>query len=218
MRGEAQGRHRRRRRDVRTAAAVQRPLRVVLRDQLAQQHPETVGVPLPGHLRDHVALGVDDDQRRPGPCRVRLPRAQVGVVEHRVVDAVPFHGIGERLRLGLERELRRVDADHDEDVGELGLEVAQLLDHVEAVDATAGPEIEQHELAAQPCQGQLLTAGVQPAATGQLRRAHPRAPLTRLRLRLRLRLHDRRKHLTRAGIPAEASSLIAGAEFLDRGG
>ena len=46
-------------------------------------------------------------------------------------------------------ELRRVHADHDELVGKALLERLQIAQHVHAVDAAVGPEVEDHDLAAQ---------------------------------------------------------------------
>ncbi len=131
-------------------------------------------VPLAGQLRDDVALGVDDDQRRPGPHGVLLPGRELRVVEHRVVHGVPLDRGGQGVRVGLVRELRRVHADGDEHVGVRCLERAQLVQDVQAVDAAERPEVEQHDLAAQVGEGQVAPAGVQPAAPGQLRRAHAR--------------------------------------------
>ena len=162
--GEAQLGGGRRRRDVRAVAAVQRALRLVLADQLGDQPVEGVRVPLAGELRDDVPLGVDDDQRRPGPHGVLLPGRQLGVVEHRVVHVVALDGRGQRVRVGLVHELRRVHADGHQHVGVLLLERAQLVQDVQAVDAAERPEVEQHDLAAQVGQGQVAAAGVEPAA------------------------------------------------------
>ncbi len=156
------------RRDVRRPGRLQRALVAVLRHQLAEQPVERVRVPLAGVLRDDVALRVDQHQRRPRPRRVGLPGHQLRVVEHRVVHAVPLDRRAQRLRVGLVHELRRVHADHDQLLGVLLLDRPQLVEHVQAVDAAEGPEVQQHEPAAQLADRVRRAAGVQPAPAAEL--------------------------------------------------
>ena len=59
-----------------------------------------------------------------------------------MVHAVPLDGGGQRLRVRLVLELRRVHADDDEHVGVLLLQRPQLVEHVQAVDAAERPEVE----------------------------------------------------------------------------
>src|SRR5699024_4419226 len=59
--------------------------------------------------------------------------------------------------------------DRDEHGAVLLVDGAQLVQHVEAVDAAERPEVQQHDLAAQVLEGEVLAAGVDPAAAGQLR-------------------------------------------------
>jgi len=153
--------------DVRRVARLERPARAVLRDELLQQGGDRVGVPLPGVLRDHVALGVDQHQRRPGPRGVGLPRRELGVVEHRVVDGVALDGGDQGVGVGLVDELGRVDAHHDQLLGVLLLHRAQLVEDVQAVDAAERPEVEQDEAATEVSDRQR-GGGVEPAAAGQL--------------------------------------------------
>ena len=80
---------------------------------------------------------------------------------------------GERDRVGLVLELRGVHADGDQDVGVLVLQGAQLVEHVQAVDAAEGPEVEDHDLAAQVGQCDRFVPGVEPAPSAQLRRPYP---------------------------------------------
>nr|WP_229230440.1 hypothetical protein [Corynebacterium cyclohexanicum] len=169
--GEAQGAGRGLRGHIRAVAAVQRALRLVLGDELLDQHAEPAGVPLPREVGHDVALGVDDHERRPRAGRVRLPREEVGIVEDRVVDVVALDGGRERHRVGLVLELGRVHPDRDEDVLVLLLERAQLVQDVEAVDAAEGPEIKEDDLPAQRRQIQLRAAGVEPRAAAELARA-----------------------------------------------
>ena len=137
-------------------------------DQLVDQPGQPFGVALAGHGGHHVTLGVDHRQGRPGLGRVLLPHVQLRVVEHGVVHAVPLDGRGQRGRVLLVLELRRVHADDDEHVAVLLLQRAQLVEHVQAVDAAEGPKIEQNDLAAKVGERQLLPAGVQPLPTPQL--------------------------------------------------
>ncbi len=177
--GEAQLGGRRGRRDVRAVTTVQGALRLVLADQVVEQHLESVRMTLAGELGHDVALGIDHHQGRPGLDGVLLPGREVRVVEHRVVHAVALHRAGQRHRVGLVRELRGVHPHGHQDVGEPLLERAQLVQDVQAVDAAEGPEVEQHDLAAQSGQGQVLAAGVQPVPAGQLGCPHPAAPRSR---------------------------------------
>ena len=80
-----------------------------------------------------------------------------------MVDLVAVDRRDQGLVVGLVRELRRVDADDDEHVGVALLDLAQLVDDVQAVDAAERPEVEQHDAPAQPGQRQRLR-GVDPAA------------------------------------------------------
>src|SRR5690606_2772448 len=174
LRGEAQRARRRRGRHVRAVAPVQRALRVVLRDELLDEGGDRGRVPLPRHLRHDVALGVDHDERRPRARRVRGPRDELRVVEHRVVHLVPLDRRRERHGVRLVLELRRVHAHDDEHVAVLLLQLAHLVEHVQAVDAAEGPEVEDHGLAAQVGEGQVAAAGVEPAAADELGRTDAR--------------------------------------------
>ena len=169
--GEPQGRLRRRRRDVRLAGAPQGALRVVLDDQLLDQAGEPLAVTLAGGDVHEVALRVDDAQRRPGPHGVLRPGREAGVVEHRVTHRVALDRRDDRVVVGLVRELRRVDADHVEHVGEALLQQAQLVEDVQAVDAAERPEVEQQDAAAEVCQLERPAAGADPAAGAGERRS-----------------------------------------------
>ena len=166
---EPQGGRLGRRRLVRRVPATQGAPGLVLGDQLGDQAVQAVAVPLPGQLGDQVALRVDDGQRRPGAHRVGAPGAQLRVVEDRMVDAVPLDRGGERHRIGLVHELRRVDADDDEDVAVLLLQRPQLVQHVQAVDAAEGPEVHDQDATSEVGERVRLPARVEPAApTDQL--------------------------------------------------
>ena len=128
--GKAQGGLGRRWGNVRSVAAVQRAAGVVLGDEVVNQPADGLGVALAGGDGDDVPLGVDDDKRRPGADRVLLPSVQLGIVEDGVAHLVPLHGVGDHAVVGLVRELRRVDADHHQDVRVAFLERPELVDHV----------------------------------------------------------------------------------------
>ena len=87
-----------------------------------------------------------------------------------MAHVVPFDGGGERIVIRLMGELGCVHANRHEHVGPLLLERPQLVQDVQAVDAGEGPEIEEHNAAAQVSEAQLMTPSVQPASTaGELR-------------------------------------------------
>jgi hypothetical protein len=90
-----------------------------------------------------------------------------------VVDGVALDGSRDGLRVGLMYELRRVHADRHQHVRVTLLQVAELVEDVQAVDAAERPEVEQHDLPAQPGERELRAAGVEPAPPAQLRRPHP---------------------------------------------
>ncbi len=175
--GEAERGGLRLRRHVRTVAPAQGALGRVLGLQLLHQLRYRVRVPLAGVLGDDVPLGVDHHQRGPGPHRVLLPRGQLGVVEHRVLHPVPLHGVHHRLVLRLVHELRRVHPDDHHRVPVLLLQLPQLVQDVQAVDAAEGPEIQNDDASPQVGEGVLGVARVQPAALAdQLGGPDPDAP------------------------------------------
>ena len=61
-----------------------------------------------------------------------------------------------------------MDPDDHQDVAVLLLELAQLVQDVQAVDAAERPEVDDDDLAAQVGQGEVAAAGVQPAAPDEL--------------------------------------------------
>lgn len=173
--GEGQGRLPRRRRHIRRITPAQGPLLAVLGDELVDERGQSGPMALSRHRGDDVALRVENDQRGPGARGVGLPGRQLGVVEHRVVHGIPLHGRLDGGRIALVLELRRVDPDEDELVGELALDRPQLVEHVEAVDAAERPEVQDDDPSAQALQRQLSAAGVEPAPPDELGGAHPGA-------------------------------------------
>lgn len=162
--GEAQMRGDRFGRDVGAVAAAQRALRPVLGLQLLDQLRDGVRMALAGVLGDDIALGVDDDQRGPGPYGVLLPGRQLRIVEDRVVDLVPLDGVDDGLVLGLVDELRRVHPDDHQGVAVLLLQLAQLIEDMQTVHTAEGPEIQDHNTSSQVSEGVLLVACIEPAA------------------------------------------------------
>ena len=135
---------------------------------------------LTGERSGNVALGVDDHQCGPGPGGVILPGDQLRVIQDRVLDLVALHRSGQRVGVSLMLKLRRVHAHGDQHIVETLLQRTQFVQHMEAVDAAEGPEIENDDFAAQILEGDLLTSGVQPASADQLGGPHTCAALDSL--------------------------------------
>jgi hypothetical protein len=74
-------------------------------DQLLDEPHQPVGVTLARHRGDDVPLGVHHRERRPCLRGVLLPGDQVGVVQHRMRDAVPLDRRGQRGAVALVLEL-----------------------------------------------------------------------------------------------------------------
>ena len=161
------------RRHVGAVPAVEGALGLMLLHQLRYERFQPGCVALTGQVRHDVAFRVQDHQRGPGTGGVRLPGHQLRVIQHRMVDLVALHGGGEGHRVRFVFELGRVDAHGHQHIGVLLLEGPQLVQHVQAVDAAEGPEIQQHDLAAEILQVQLPAAGVQPVPTLEFRGPHP---------------------------------------------
>jgi hypothetical protein len=158
--------------DVRAAFGVEGAAGGVGLDEAADDRVEGLEVAFTGHRGHDVALGVDDGEGGPGAGGVGVPGLEVGVVEDGVLDAVAFDGRGEGLRVALVLELRGVDADDDEGVAVLRFEGSELVEDVEAIDAAEGPEVNDHDFAAQALEVEPLAAGVEPAAAFEPGGAH----------------------------------------------
>ena len=163
------------RRDVRAAGSPERALGLVLGDELLEQPADPLDVALArGDVHD-VALGVDQDQRRPGPDGVLPPGLEVRVVEDRVIDLVALDRGHHGLVVALVLELRRVHADDGEHVVKARLQRSQLVQDVQAVDAAERPKVSDHKGPTEVGEPQRATTGVEPAAAAhQLRSADPR--------------------------------------------
>ena len=109
-------------------------------------------MPLPGKMRHNIPLRVDNHERGPGAGGVSLPGGEFGVVEYGVFDVVAVYGCGERCRVCLMLKFGAVHAHGDEHIREFFFEGAQLVEHVQAVNAAQGPEVENHDFAAKSLQ------------------------------------------------------------------
>ena len=72
------------------------------------------------------------------------------------------HGSPWGLVVGLVHELGRVHADDHHGVAVLLLQLPELVQDMEAVDAAEGPEVQHHDLSAKIAERQFLTTGVEP--------------------------------------------------------
>ena len=107
---------------------------------------------LPGKMRHNIPFGVDDHERGPGAGGVGLPGGEFRVVKYGVFDVVAVNGCGKCYRICLMLEFRTVHTHGDEHIREFFFEGAQLVEHVQAVNAAQGPEVEDHDFAAKSLQ------------------------------------------------------------------
>ena len=121
-----------------------------------------------------MAAAIDEVVGGPVLVAVRLPGGVAGVQRDRVVDAEPAHRAADVGRVGLEGELRRVDAyDGQAPAAVLPVERLEPGQRAQAVDAGVGPEVQQHHAAPQGGQGQRVPAGVEPGRDPAQRRGGP---------------------------------------------
>ena len=133
------------------------PARARFKQDLVQRFP----VSFARNVAAVIALGVNQHERRPSPGAEFLPDAHLRIVDDRVRNLIPHDGFADILVVLFVGELRRMDADHDELPVVLLFEERQIGEHVHAVDAAEGPEVEQDELASQVLQPQR-GRGIQP--------------------------------------------------------
>ncbi len=120
-----------------------------------------IGIEFAFVFADDAAIRADEHERRPGAHRVFAPDAHRVIVDDRVVDVQSTNRILKMNVEALGRVLGAMDADDEELIVEVGFEIPQLRDDVQAVDSAVGPEIENDELASQV--GDLQRAlGVEP--------------------------------------------------------
>ena len=88
-------------------------------------------------------------KRRPRLHAVVAPQQIVRIVRDRMADMAAIDRLEHRRGLALVVVFRRVHADHAQAVVVLGFEITQVGQRIGAVDAVEGPEIQQHDAAAQ---------------------------------------------------------------------
>jgi hypothetical protein len=99
------------------------------------------------HADDRTSR-IDGDER--GPCAhgVRAPHAELPIVQERMCRAEPDGRVTNARRVAFGDVLAAVDTDDGDGLGKPMLELPQLRQHMNAVDSTVRPEIEQEQLAA----------------------------------------------------------------------
>src|SRR5207253_5991530 len=117
------------------------------------------------------SLAIHQDRGRPGPDAPALPDRELVVLHDRISDPEFLRGVHDTPVRLLPGEFRAVHSDDREPVLLVTLVPApQLRDHVLAVDSTEGPELDQHDPAAQARRGQ--GPAVDPALPCHFRRRH----------------------------------------------
>ena len=93
-------------------------------------------------------LRIEEVVRGPVIVLERGPDDELVVERDRIADAEVADRLAHIVRAALERELRRVNPDHDQPVVGIGLvPCANVRDRADAVDAAVGPEVDQDDLA-----------------------------------------------------------------------
>src|SRR5262249_51645603 len=126
---------------------------------------------------DH-ATAVHEDPRRPCPDRVPVPDREIAVLHDGIEDAELLRRRRDARRRLLPEKLRRVDA-HDRQPRPrvLAVPVPQLRDHVPTVDSAVGPELHEHDPAAETVDGERRA--IEPGAAHDVGRGAARAHLGR---------------------------------------
>ena len=138
------------------------PLDSRLGEQLLNDPLRPLVVLLPEVAMPDSPLGVDEVERRPGLVRERPPDREIVVDRDRVFDAHRIQGRLDLLDVVLERELRRVRADHDQPgVPVLPLPGADIGERAQPVDAGEGAELDDDHPPPEPgrCQGLRIEPG-----------------------------------------------------------
>src|SRR5439155_17182509 len=91
---------------------------------------------------DDLAVRVDDDVSWPGLRAILRPDREIRVVDDRMLDAEPEHGLLDAVIGVLAVVLAGMHADDREGVTEFALEVGQVGDDVLTVDTAECPEVE----------------------------------------------------------------------------
>ena len=121
------------------------------REQLLNDPLRALVVLLPEVTMPNSPLSVDEVEGRPGLVRERPPDGEIVVDRDRVFDAHRIQGRLDLLDVVLERELRRVRADHDQSVVPVALlPGADVGQRAQPVDAGEGAELDDDHLSPEP--------------------------------------------------------------------
>jgi hypothetical protein len=121
-----------------------------LGQELLQHHLRHVVVALAEAVVADLPLGVDEVERRPVVVGESGPDGVVVVDRDRVVDPQVLDLLADVGEVVLEVELGGVDADHDQPLVLVALGPgADIGQGAEPVDAGVGPEVDQHDAAAE---------------------------------------------------------------------
>ena len=102
---------------------------------------------LAGPTRHIFPLMVDENQRGPSINLKGIPDFTLSVIDHRVADLVSGQSLADALGGLFVVKFGAVNSDHNEFLGILGLQLCQVWQCVDAIDATKCPEIEKDNLA-----------------------------------------------------------------------
>ncbi len=174
------------------------PLHSRIGEQLLNDPLRPLVVLLPEVAMPDSPLGVDEVERRPGLVCERPPDGELVVDRDRVFDAHRIEGRLDLLDVVLERELRRVRADHDQSlVPVLPLPGSDVGQRAQPVDAGEGAELDDHHLPPEP--GRCERLRIEPGA----RAVQFRELALDGQLRCGRALHDQRSDLKVARISSE---------------
>ncbi len=140
---------------------VQRALLAIVGERFFEEGIERGKIDFAAAFGHEIAFRIDHAQAGPTVAVVGVPDFVVGVVDDRMLDFVAHNSLANAFGIVLGVELAGMDADHH-DVVRIGpFQLFQFRQHVHAVDAAVGPEIEDHEFAAQGVQIDRLV-GIEP--------------------------------------------------------
>jgi hypothetical protein len=112
-------------------------------------------------LEAQPPVAIEQIERRPVVIAERPPDGELVVDDDRVADVQLGHRVAHVVEVVLERELRRVRADHDEPAVAIAVGPrADVRQRPQPVDARVRPEVDGDDVTAQAVGGQRL--GIQP--------------------------------------------------------
>ena len=127
--------------------------RGVRRESVVEKPRDRGALTLAGRHVPDVPLGIDENQGGPGPHAVAPPEIEGRIEGDEMADPQTGDGVESLAGIGLFRKLGAQDPDHAQDVPVPLLEPGEFRKHVETVDAAVGPEVEEHETAAERGKG-----------------------------------------------------------------